>query len=73
LYFQNRIQVPFSQDTILKKLGLILMFTNKLQEITQNNQPVNQKITQLQNQYDTSQGILNLTRTAFTNEQQECH
>ncbi|RHZ63692.1 hypothetical protein Glove_328g70 [Diversispora epigaea] len=71
LYFQNRIQVPFSRDTILKKLGLISTSANRLQEIAQNNQPIDQRITQLQNQYDTSQGILNLTRTAFTNEQQE--
>ncbi|RHZ66436.1 hypothetical protein Glove_307g60 [Diversispora epigaea] len=71
LYFQNRIQVPFSRDAILKKLGLISTSANRLQEIAQNNQPIDQRITQLQNQYDTSQGILNLTRTAFTNEQQE--
>ena len=68
LYFQNRIQVPFSRDAILKKLGLISTSANRLQEIAQNNQPIDQRITQLQNQYDTSQGILNLTRTAFTNE-----
>ncbi|RHZ72259.1 hypothetical protein Glove_243g16 [Diversispora epigaea] len=60
LYFQNRIQVPFSRDTILKKLGLISMSANRLQEIAQNNQPIDQRITQLQNQYNTSQGILNL-------------
>ncbi|RHZ90093.1 hypothetical protein Glove_8g117 [Diversispora epigaea] len=71
LYFQNRIQVPFSRNAILKKLGLISTSANRLQEIAQNNQPIDQRITQLQNQYDTSQGILNLTRTAFTNEQQE--
>ncbi|RHZ87772.1 hypothetical protein Glove_30g106 [Diversispora epigaea] len=71
LFFQNRIQVPFSRDAILKKLGLISTSANRLQEIAQNNQPIDQRITQLQNQYDTSQGILNLTRTAFTNEQQE--
>ena len=71
LYFQNRIQVPFSRDAILKKLGLISTASNRLQEIAQNNQPIDQRITQLQNQYDTSQGILNLTRTAFTNEQRE--
>ncbi|RHZ85482.1 hypothetical protein Glove_65g137 [Diversispora epigaea] len=71
LYFQNRIQVPFSRDAILKKLGLISTSSNRLQEIAQNNQPIDQRITQLQNQYDTSQGILNLTRTTFTNEQQE--
>ncbi|RHZ81881.1 hypothetical protein Glove_117g628 [Diversispora epigaea] len=44
--------------------------SNRLQEIAQNNQLIDQRITQLQNQYDTSQGILNLTQTAFTNEQQ---
>src|SRR6185436_7374388 len=71
LYFQNRIQVPFSRDAILKKLGLISTSANRLQEIAQNNQPIDQRITQLQNQYDTSQGILNLTQTTFTNEQQE--
>ncbi|RHZ84679.1 hypothetical protein Glove_78g138 [Diversispora epigaea] len=70
LYFQNRIQVPFSRDTILKKFGLISTASNRLQKIAQNNQPIDQRIIQLQNQYDTSQGILNLTRTAFTNEQQ---
>ncbi|RHZ84714.1 hypothetical protein Glove_78g208 [Diversispora epigaea] len=71
LFFQNQIQVPFSRDAILKKLGLISTSANRLQEIVQNNQPIDQRITQFQNQYDTSQGILNLTRTAFTNEQQE--
>ncbi|RHZ69229.1 hypothetical protein Glove_286g15 [Diversispora epigaea] len=71
LYFQNRIQVPFSRDAILKKLGLISTSANRLQEIAQNNQLIDQRIIQLQNQYDTSQEILNLTRTAFTNEQQE--
>ena len=70
LYFQNRIQIPFSRDAILKKLGLISTASTRFQEIAQNNQPIDQRITQLQNQYDTSQGILNLTRTAFTNEQQ---
>ncbi|RHZ49279.1 hypothetical protein Glove_526g18 [Diversispora epigaea] len=70
LYFQNRIQIPFSRDTILKKLGLISTASNRLQEIAQNNQLIDQRIIQFQNQYDTSQGILNLTRTAFTNEQQ---
>ncbi|RHZ68661.1 hypothetical protein Glove_294g5 [Diversispora epigaea] len=64
-------EVPFSRDAILKKLRLISTASNRLQEIAQNNQPIDQRITQLQNQYDTSQGILNLTRTAFTNEQRE--
>ncbi|CAG8607682.1 2932_t:CDS:1 [Diversispora eburnea] len=50
LYFQNQIQVPFSRDAILKKLGLISMSVNRLQEIAQNNQPIDQRITQLQNQ-----------------------
>ncbi|RHZ55271.1 hypothetical protein Glove_417g9 [Diversispora epigaea] len=47
LYFQNRIQVPFSRDAILKKLGLISTSANRLQEIAQNNQPIDQRITQL--------------------------
>ncbi|RHZ82422.1 hypothetical protein Glove_109g107 [Diversispora epigaea] len=63
-------EIPFSRDAILKKLGLISTASNRLQEIAQNNQLIDQRITQLQNQYDTSQGILNLTRTAFTNKQQ---
>ncbi|RHZ51166.1 hypothetical protein Glove_482g12 [Diversispora epigaea] len=47
LYFQNRIQVPFSRDAILKKLELISTSANRLQEIAQNNQPIDQRITQL--------------------------
>src|SRR6185436_5430899 len=49
LYFQNRIQIPFSRDAILKKLGLISTASTRFQEIAQNNQPIDQRITQLQN------------------------
>ncbi|RHZ78894.1 hypothetical protein Glove_155g147 [Diversispora epigaea] len=45
LYFQNRIQIPFSRDAILKKLELISTSANRLQEIAQNNQPIDQRIT----------------------------
>ncbi|RHZ48159.1 hypothetical protein Glove_557g15 [Diversispora epigaea] len=68
---QNYEDIQKHLDAILKKLELISTSANRLQEIAQNNQPIDQRIIQLQNQYDTSQEILNLTRTAFTNEQQE--